>query len=200
MMPPLGSVNDKEVVTYSIRQLPIHMACWDLGRLHSLVDYERGQNAAANTATTIVHENTAHYMYGKVVSDKLNQLINHLVVTYPEACMRVDHTQHLPIQLAVIHGAYSSTISMLLVAYPEGVQSKDPIHGHSLWELNRYSNANNPYHEQTRQVLGLDVDFWKKSKQEATSRMQQQQQQSRSSLLLQQQQETQQQEQQERTK
>lgn len=134
--------------TYAVRQLPVHVACWNLGRT---ID--------------------------RSWRESLNQLITHLVVTFPDACACEDHTHTLPIQYAVRYAAHASTVSMLLMAHPESLHCTTPENEgrHTLSDLNQASSS--PYMKQTQQVLGLDVAFWQQSRQEANFRLQQQQQQ-----------------------
>jgi hypothetical protein len=101
------SPNGDEVV-YTIRQLPIHMACSNLGRTK---DFQ--------------------------IQRLLNELISLLVFAFPEGAHEVDHRNILPIQEAVWYGAAPETIALFLMARPEALFVADHL-GRSLGELNRY--------------------------------------------------------------
>jgi hypothetical protein len=132
------------VASTCLRQLPIHLACADLGR-------------AVDPA----------------LRDALNQLITHLAVTFPEACGVPDHNRLRPVQHAVRCGAQPSTVSLLLMAVPESVHCADD-RGRSLSQLNRACDS--PHRRQVAQILKLDVEFWRQSREEANFRLQQQRQ------------------------
>jgi hypothetical protein len=147
--PPSPSSAPPAVATY-LRQLPIHVACLELGR-------------AVDPA----------------LRGALNQLVAHLAVTFPEACACPDHSGTYPIQYAVRHGAEPSTVSLLLMAVPESLLyvtgATSTRHGRSLAQLNQASGS--PHRKRVAQVLKLDVDFWRQSREEANFRLQEQQQQ-----------------------
>lgn len=94
--------------SYSIRQLPIHLACSNLSRTH---DFQTRR--------------------------LLNELISVLIFAFPEGAHEADHRQRLPIQEAVWYGAAPDTISLFLMANPEAINFKDKL-GRSLLDLNRH--------------------------------------------------------------
>ena len=94
------------VTTYSMRRLPIHIACANLPR-------------ALDTRMKAL----------------LNELISNLIVANPEGCAQVDHTSTLPLHQALYYGAAPETVSMFLMANPGQISSKDAL-GRSLAELN----------------------------------------------------------------
>jgi hypothetical protein len=154
MVPPSLSISSSapapvvgEVTTY-LRQLPIHLACVGLG-----------------------------HAVDPALREVLNQLITHLVVTFPEACACADHSGTYPIQYAVRNGAQASTVSLLLMAVPESLlysTSATPTRpARSLSQLNYASGS--PHRKQVAQVLKLDLDFWRQSREEANFRLQEQQ-------------------------
>lgn len=97
---------------YSIRQLPIHIACNNLIRTH---DFH--------------------------MRKLLNELISTLVVMFPEGAHEKDHRNRLPLSDAVWYGADPDTIALFLMAKPEALKVKDEK-GRSLMELNRYRTGN----------------------------------------------------------
>jgi len=93
---------------YSIRQLPLHIACSNLG-----------------------------VTLDSRVKSTLNQLIINLVVAYPEGCAKTDHNRNLPLHVAMWHGATPETVSMFLMAHPALRKSRD-LRGWTLDEINQH--------------------------------------------------------------
>jgi regulator of replication initiation timing len=91
----LNSKLDPQLLDYSIRQLPIHVACSSLFRA-----------SAAQRAD-------------------LELLITHLAVMYPDGCQQPDHEGKLPLHEAVWHNASPETISVLLMASPSTLHERD---------------------------------------------------------------------------
>ncbi|CAB9512100.1 expressed unknown protein [Seminavis robusta] len=81
---------------YSLRQLPIHIACSCLAFTHD-----------------------------SVLRSELEQLIVRLVVTYPEGCAEFDHSGRRPLHEALFSAATAETISMLLMADPKSIDQRD---------------------------------------------------------------------------
>lgn len=135
-----GTSQSSKDVPYNLRQLPIHIAVWNLDRF----------SATAQT------------------KEVLNQLITNLVVAHPESCKLPDHSGKLPLHMAISNGAQPETISILLMAYPESVDSQD-IHGRSMSHLNdlRTDEAKT----QIGEILTLGVDFWTQAHNEAVNRL-----------------------------
>ena len=91
----LNSKLDPKLLDYSIRQLPIHVACSSLFRASS------AQRA------------------------DLELLITHLAVMYPDGCQQPDHEGKFPLHEAVWHNASPETISVLLMASPSMLHERD---------------------------------------------------------------------------
>lgn len=128
---------------YSIRQLPIHIACSNLGRTH---DFQ--------------------------MLRLLNELIALLIFACPKGAHETDHRERLPIQEAVCNGASPDTIALFLMAMPEAIHVKDNL-GRSLLELNRYhKGVGKEEKESIHQMLSRGVDFWVKARTEAALRLQ----------------------------
>jgi hypothetical protein len=101
----------EEGAIYTIRQLPVHIACSSLSRTHD------------------------SYM-----SRLLNELISVLIFAYPEGAHEEDHRARLPIHEAIWYGAAPDTVALFLMAKPEAIHVKDN-QGRSLAELNKYRNG-----------------------------------------------------------
>lgn len=99
--------------TYSIRQLPIHIACANL-----MFTYDERQTRL------------------------LNELIVTLVLSYPEGAHMSDHRDRLPVLDAIWHGVDPQTLAIFFVAKPEALRVRDKK-GRSLSDLNRYRNGLN---------------------------------------------------------
>lgn len=91
----LNSKLDPKLLDYSIRQLPIHVACSSLFRASS------AQRA------------------------DLELLITHLAVMNPDGCQQPDHEGKFPLHEAVWHNASPETISVLLMASPSMLHERD---------------------------------------------------------------------------
>ena len=98
---------------YSLRQLPIHIAC---------------------TSLAFAHDATSR-------SD-LEQLIVRLVVTYPEGCGEFDHGGKLPLHEAIWSNASPETTAMLLMASPHSIEQRDKF-GRTPIELNSRRTGKN---------------------------------------------------------
>ena len=94
--------------TYSIRQLPIHLACCNLSRTH---DFH--------------------------MKKLLNELLATLIFAFPAGSHQADHKGRLPICEAVWCGVPADTIALFLMAHPESINVKDRS-GRSLTELNKF--------------------------------------------------------------
>ena len=97
LVPPHHQSSAADTI-YDYRQLPLHMA-----------------TEALACTTDQGHR------------DELELLVQQLVWAYPVACARPDHQGHLPLHMALQHGASSSTIAILLMAYPEAASSYDNL-------------------------------------------------------------------------
>lgn len=122
---------------YSMRQLPIHIAC---------------------TSLAFAHDPTTR-------SD-LEQLIVRLVVTYPEGCAEFDHGGKLPLHEAIWSNASPETVAMLLMAAPQSIENRDKFDrtpmelnnrrtGKSKSEIRDMLNLGVHYWDQARQEAKL---------------------------------------------
>lgn len=111
---------------YSIRQLPIHLACLNLRR-----------TADASRMA------------------KLNELITSLIVAFPEGASEADHLGRLPMHEALWYGASPETLSMFLMASPPSIHSVD-LKGRTLTELNQYRSGDNKQEVQDILDMGQD--------------------------------------------
>lgn len=128
---------------YSMRQLPLHMACQDLAR----VGIE-----ASNRA-------------------KLEELIAHLILAYPAACSEQDHSGGFPLHEAIWYTATPETISHLLCGAPEIANANDQ-YGRSCIYLNRHCRSRAPEDQARVQVmLQRGIAFWDTALQEARLRL-----------------------------
>ena len=127
--------------SFSIRQLPIHMACTCLVRTHD--SRALGQ---------------------------LNELIATLVVVYPAGSHQPDHRSSTsrPIQEALWHGADPRTISIFLMAHPESLSLKD-AKGRSLSDLNEHRSGVRK--EEVQRLLNQSLQFWTTARDEAFVRL-----------------------------
>lgn len=110
---------------YSLRQLPIHIACTSLAFAH---------DASSRS--------------------ELEQLIVRLVVTYPEGCAEFDHGGKLPLHEAIWSNASSETIAMLLMASPRSIERRDKF-GRAPMELNNRRSGNDKGEIQDMLLLGV---------------------------------------------
>jgi hypothetical protein len=99
-------VSTSDKTEYSLRQLPIHIACTSLAFAHD-----------------------------SVLRSELEQLIIRLIVTYPEGCGEFDHGGRIPLHEALWSGSSASVVSMLLMAAPVSIDLRDKF-GRSAMELN----------------------------------------------------------------
>jgi hypothetical protein len=137
-----GSDHDDDD-SYSMRQLPLHMACQDLAR----VGIE-----ASNRA-------------------QLEELIAHLILAYPAACAKQDHSGSFPLHEAIWYTATPETVSHLLCGAPEIANANDQ-YGRSCIYLNRHCRSRTPEDQARVQVMLLrGVAFWEIALQEARLRL-----------------------------
>jgi len=130
--------------SFSLRQLPIHIAC---------------------TALAFTHDN--------LLRTQLQQLIVRLVVTYPDGCSTVDHGGRLPLHEAIWSNASPETISMILMAAPESIEyhkthptgatAKSPV------ELNERRTGQ--HKAEIQDMLKLGVQYWDNARKEAKLRL-----------------------------
>ncbi len=118
--------NQAEVVEYSLRQLPIHVACSGLFRTSDAK-----------------------------LRAELEKLITHLVVAFPDGCGMVDHEGKLPLHEAIWHNGSPETISMLLMASPGTLHDRDKF-GRSPIELNRFRSGSNKGEIKELLLLGVE--------------------------------------------
>jgi hypothetical protein len=176
---------------YSYRQLPLHTACENMGRL-------------APTDTINI--------------DALNTLIQNLVVAYPDACRYVDHRRFssllsdqaeergetiqsytmglLPLHEVLLYSygpppmllpgetfsplVQAETVSVVLMAYPDALQQNDP-YGRlpmTIWEFNQRLLGDHeppatlhPESKKIRDILAKGVEFWQRAHSEARFRL-----------------------------
>ena len=137
---------------YSMRQLPIHIAC---------------------TALAFTHDT--------VLRSQLEQLIARLVVTYPDGCALFDHSGLLPLHEAIWNNASPETISMCLMASPQSIDQEDKF-GRTPSELNQRRHVpgdanetatatNEKNKQEIHDMLELGVTYWDQTRQEARLRM-----------------------------
>jgi hypothetical protein len=135
--------DDDDDDNYSMRQLPLHMACQDLSR----VGIE-----ASNRA-------------------QLEELIAHLILAYPATCAKQDHSGSFPLHEAIWYTATPETISHFLCGAPEIANSNDQ-YGRSCIYLNRHCRSRTPEDQARVQVmLQRGVAFWENALQEARLRL-----------------------------
>lgn len=91
----LNSKLDPQLLDYSIRQLPIHVACNSLFRCSPQQKKE------------------------------VERLITRLAVVYPDGCEKPDHNGKLPLHEAIWHNASPETLSVLLMASPSTLHERD---------------------------------------------------------------------------
>jgi hypothetical protein len=148
---------------YTIRQLPIHIACMNLCRTSDV---------------------TKHTL--------LNELISLLVYTYPIGAHQVDHRGIYPIQQVIFYGnATPETIAIFLMAKPESLLMVDQ-YGRTLRDLHQYRvNRYTKKHAAStttrttttfattqqqqmaiQRLLDRTVQFWKVARSEAAVRLQ----------------------------
>jgi hypothetical protein len=106
-----GYVHDEN--EYSLRQLPIHIACTSLAFSHDPVSRK-----------------------------ELELLIVRLVVTYPDGCSEFDHGGKLPLHEAIWSNATPETTAMLLMASPASIDQRDKF-GRTPMELNNRRSGGN---------------------------------------------------------
>ena len=126
---------------YSLRQLPIHIAC---------------------TALAFTHDS--------VLRIQLEQLIVRLVVTNPEGCAEFDHGGRLPLHEAIWSNATPETISMILMASPKSIDQRDKF-GRTPLELNKRRMTGEQHKKEIHDMLELGVAYWDQARQEARLRM-----------------------------
>ena len=110
----LPKPSSPQSLEYSIRQLPIHVACANLLRTKDDL----------------------------ALRADLERLIHSLVITYPNACTQADHEGKLPLHEALWHAAKPETISILLMAAPLILHVRDN-HGRNPLDLNRFRRGEN---------------------------------------------------------
>jgi hypothetical protein len=138
-----SSHEDHDNDEYSMRQLPLHMACQDLARV--------GIQASNRP--------------------QLEELIAHLVLCYPSACSEQDHNGSFPLHEAIWYTASSETISHLLCGAPDVAYANDP-YGRSCMYLSHHCRSRTPEDQQRVQVmLQRGVPFWETALQEARLRL-----------------------------
>jgi hypothetical protein len=148
--PPKSTDNDATVNdhndddnNYSMRQLPLHMACQDLSRV--------GIEASNRV--------------------QLEELIAHLILAYPAACAKQDHSGSFPLHEAIWYTATPETVSHLLCGAPEIANANDQ-YGRSCIYLNRHCRSRTPEDQARVQVmLHRGVAFWETALQEARLRL-----------------------------
>lgn len=106
-----GTPTRKDSERYSIRQLPIHMACSNIVCTHDIR-----------------------------ASRQLNELIATLVFTHPKGAHLPDHKGRLPLHEAIWYGADPRTLSIFLMSKPEALLMKDHK-GRSLMDLNQHRSG-----------------------------------------------------------
>lgn len=99
---------------YSVRQLPIHVACANLLRAKE----------------------------DEHLRNSLESLIVKLVVAYPNSCHEVDHEGKLPLHEALWQDAKVHTIAMMLIAAPLTLHARDK-YGRAPLDLNRFRDGTN---------------------------------------------------------
>jgi hypothetical protein len=134
---------------YSLRQLPIHVAC------NNLVFY----------ASLDTEEDTT-------LRQELERLIAELVRSYPQACGKRDEDGRLPLHHAIWLDASPSTVSVLINAYPEALAERD-AYGHlPLQLLNETRRTSGRDKETIAGLLQRGTDVWQQSRNVAMVRLQ----------------------------
>lgn len=132
---------DSKSVFYSLRQLPIHIACVNLRRTHD-----------------------------SKMKKFLNDLIANLIFANPEGAHEPDHNGRYPIHEAIWHGATAETISLFLLAKPSCVSLLD-AKNRSLQEINKHSPSSSNNKDEIQRMLELEENFWKQARKEAMFRL-----------------------------
>lgn len=132
---------DSKSCFYSLRQLPIHIACVNLRRTHD--------------------SKTKKF---------LNDLIANLIFANPEGAHEPDHNGRYPIHEAIWHGATAETISLFLLAKPSCVSLLD-VKNRTLQEINKHSPSSSNNKDEIQRMLELEENFWKQARKEATFRL-----------------------------
>jgi len=127
---------DGDVTTVSYRQLPLHMACTALSR----------------TVDTTLRS-------------QVLDLINRLVVAYPEACAARDHDERLPLHEALVYGVNPDTVVTLLMAYPTAVHETDRFGRTPLQLHQQHCQPENK--EEITAMLQRGTGFWNFCRNEA---------------------------------
>jgi hypothetical protein len=134
---------------YSLRQLPLHMAC------SSLVQISEPS-----------------------LREELERLITNLVVMYPQACSKRDLDRRLPLHQVVRLNASPDTVSVLLMAYPQAAGERDRYgnlpQGLFLHRNRKGSSDNDNDNNDAKQISDLlqrGIVFWEQARSEAMLRM-----------------------------
>lgn len=99
---------------------------------------------------------------------EVEAVIQELVRSYPEACGESDLYGRLPLHEAIAWGASTTTISTIMMAYPEALNARDSS-GFLPSQLNARSSRQDK--GQVKQVLLLARQAWEQSRREALLRM-----------------------------
>lgn len=135
--------SDSAGVHYMIRQLPIHLACANLGRTHDLANRQ------------LLHE-----------------LLSTLIYTHPDGAHAPDHQGRLPLHEAVWYGAEPDLISLFLMAQPSALHTVDNK-GRTLQQLNQYRPGSQVSRAAVEKLLNRSVEFWATARNEAKLRRKQ---------------------------
>lgn len=111
---------------YSFRQLPIHMACQNLGLYH--------------------HHHRAGHSTNNTVRGDLDRLLTQLIITYPAGCQYSDHAGHFPLHRCIRMRASLEIITLLLTAAPKTMMSLDGSAQTSVFMANS-NNSKNTNHD-----------------------------------------------------
>ena len=147
---------------YSVRQLPIHMACRGLSHRYHEFSSSTPSNTDDDEDPTLI------------------KLMGHLIVAYPEGCKQPDHQGRYPLHEAIWYGAPTHLIASLLIAAPTIVHQPD-LYGRYPMELNERrqmilmsknkKDKQDDYRDQVLQLLRKDKEYWDLARQEYRYRM-----------------------------
>lgn len=151
-------------VIYSLRELPLHMACAQLVRTRQGDDVDASSSSWANDSV-------------------LNELITSCIVANPEGAYQPNHEGRLPVVDALHYGVRAETMALFLMADPVKAMQSDPQTKQSLSDINQVyrqveaqergmEKQDHPTNrDEIQELLELGVDFWKRAQEEASLRL-----------------------------
>lgn len=163
-----GREIDPDTIEFSLRQLPIHVACNNFLSIDDEYDdVDDYDNEVDGTNQKGGKRNRRA---------DLERLVIRLAVKYPEGCGMRDHEGKLPLHEALWNNASTETITVLLMAYPTALHERDR-YGRSPVELNRFRRGEDHHKSIIQKLLLRGVQFWEKARAVIAQQEQQQVQQ-----------------------